>query len=267
MISRGPLQQIMRIKKKLTLICVAALTGFFILSSTAFSATYYISSSQGKDTNAGLSASAPWKTFYRLKQAALLPGDSVYLQKGDTWREKLVLSGSGTSTQRITITSYGTGNKPVVNGSEVISGWSGGSAGIYMYVSSSVVERYAILEDGTPLKKASSVALADGNWFSVKSTIYYRPTKGLPKDHLVEASNLGALITLNTQHHITVDGLAFYSGSDGIEIIDGYEITIQNEKSPMPAVIPSPFPVTQSHTVVMAYISLPKYCQVAATTQ
>ena len=81
---------------------------------TARAASYYISQSTGNDNSDGLSAEKPWKT---LAKASIdyQPGDEILLKCGDTWDEELRPLGEGTAAKPITISSYGKGNKPIID--------------------------------------------------------------------------------------------------------------------------------------------------------
>ena len=81
---------------------------------SAHAATYYISQSTGNDSSDGLTEAKPWKT---LAKAAidLSPGDKILLKCGDTWDEELHPKGSGTPAAPIVISSYGKGNKPIID--------------------------------------------------------------------------------------------------------------------------------------------------------
>ena len=78
---------------------------------------YYLSSSTGNDSNDG-SQTQPWKTLSKISNTTLGPGDTVYFKKGDTFRGHYVVNGSGTEQSPITFTAYGTGNQPVISGSD-----------------------------------------------------------------------------------------------------------------------------------------------------
>jgi len=98
------------------------------------STTYYVSSSQGNDSNSGLSESSPFATVARVDALSLLPGDRVLLRCGDTWRaEQLILSESGTETAPIVFGSYpqGCADKPVLSGSRPIGGWLPDAGNVY----------------------------------------------------------------------------------------------------------------------------------------
>lgn len=91
-------------------ICVGAL---FVSASAASGATYYVDAMNGNDAWNGLSsgipsseAAGPWQTLKRLSEHALLPGDTVLLRCGTSWKETLKLSGSGSTTAPIRVSSY-----------------------------------------------------------------------------------------------------------------------------------------------------------------
>jgi len=52
------------------------------------------------------------------------PGDSILFRCGDTFRGNIILNQSGNSSNRIVISSYGSGNKPIISGAEQISTWT-----------------------------------------------------------------------------------------------------------------------------------------------
>ena len=78
---------------------------------------YYLSSSTGNDNNNG-SQTQPWKTLSKLSNTKLGPGDIVYFKKDDTFRGHYVVNGSGTEGNPITFTTYGSGNQPILSGSD-----------------------------------------------------------------------------------------------------------------------------------------------------
>ena len=92
---------------------------FFVLISIQLIAqtTYYVSNSQGNDSNNGTSQTTPWKTLSKVSSASLNPGDQVLFRRNDTWiGERLSVSRSGNQNNLISFKSYGSGNKPLING-------------------------------------------------------------------------------------------------------------------------------------------------------
>jgi hypothetical protein len=80
-------------------------------------ATYYVSQSSGHDASDGQSPATAWKTLAKASQVSYLPGDRILLKCGDTWaNDALRPQGSGTPDNPVVISSYGQGNKPLLDG-------------------------------------------------------------------------------------------------------------------------------------------------------
>lgn len=94
----------------------------------------YFFSSTGDDANDGLSEAAPKQSLTALNSLVLAPGDIVGLKCGDSFNGQITIGQSGTSGNPIKITSYGTGAKPKIYGSELITGWTLHSGNIYKKV-------------------------------------------------------------------------------------------------------------------------------------
>jgi len=119
-----------------TIYCTAFVMFFLLTIRTgeASATTYYVSDSAGSDSNNGVSISTPWKTLAKVSGMTFSPGDKILLRSGDTWTgQTLTLHGDGTSTNPIVLSSYGTGNKPVITPSMIdaicitmdgLGGWS-----------------------------------------------------------------------------------------------------------------------------------------------
>lgn len=79
--------------------------------------SFYVSSSA--KTNGDGSESSPWNTLDSVESAiadrTILPGDTVLLKCGDVFEENFVPTASADSESFITITSYGSGKKPVIS--------------------------------------------------------------------------------------------------------------------------------------------------------
>ncbi len=120
------MKRISKLSSRLVL-CVLA---FFTAQSVAASGAgnpYYVSSSNGNDSNDGLSTSYPFKTIAKVNGLALQPGDQVLFKCGDTWRaEMLVVSKSGTASSPITYSSYPAGcvDQPRLDGTQPVTGWT-----------------------------------------------------------------------------------------------------------------------------------------------
>ncbi|MBP2057589.1 hypothetical protein J2Z60_000760 [Lactobacillus colini] len=88
-------------------------------TSVSEKVSYYIDSNSGNDSNSGKSESEPWRSLNNLKHVVLNPGDKILLKSGSKFYGKqsaLSFKGSGTSEDKIIITSYGNGDRPQLNG-------------------------------------------------------------------------------------------------------------------------------------------------------
>ena len=61
----------------------------------AFSGKRYYIDAKGDDSNSGTSPEAPFCSFRPLRERKLYPNDRVYLKRGCTWNEELILEGQG----------------------------------------------------------------------------------------------------------------------------------------------------------------------------
>lgn len=115
---------------------LSRLIAFWVLylPLASFSATYYyVDSFSGSDELTGMhpeaqGADGPWKTLARVNLGKFLPGDQIFFRCGGQWNESLVPPNSGAEGSPITFGSYGQNcngsNKPIINGSAPITGWT-----------------------------------------------------------------------------------------------------------------------------------------------
>lgn len=101
------------------IIYVIALT---FLASGARATNYYVSA-KGNDASDGLSPRTSWLTIAKINRYKFSPGDSILFKRGDAWREGHALYGTsdGAPGNHIVFSCYGTGEKPLLLASKVIS--------------------------------------------------------------------------------------------------------------------------------------------------
>lgn len=78
---------------------------------------YYVDSVNGDDGNDGASPETALKTIGALP--ALQPGDRIGLARGSHWREQLTIT-----VDNVTVEAYGTGDKPLLDCSDIVTGWA-----------------------------------------------------------------------------------------------------------------------------------------------
>lgn len=96
-------------------------------------AIYYVKNG-GNDGLDGLSDANAWASLGKVTGAGLGGGDTVLFKRGSRWRETLHSFQTGASAgSRLTFGAYGTGEKPIIDGSDIHTGWTaetnGGSTG------------------------------------------------------------------------------------------------------------------------------------------
>jgi hypothetical protein len=133
-----------------------------VLGSNAGGFDYYVSSIDGNDSNDGSTPALAFLTLAKL-ETVLAEGDSVGLHAGSTWREELEIT-----ENNVTIGTYGTGAKPLLDGSDVVGAGScsktGGQTNVYEAsvtlgaTSSNFVNAF---EDGEFLTRVADVATCD----------------------------------------------------------------------------------------------------------
>jgi parallel beta-helix repeat protein len=140
-------------------------------------ATYYVDSAQGRDQNDGLSEASPWKTLARINSSKFSAGDAILLKRGSTWREQLNFPSSGSPGAPITIGAYGSGEPPMISGTDLVpaGSWSAcNSCGANIWQARVSPKANVVVFDGTKgTKKSSSSDLTNaGDWFWDEGELY-----------------------------------------------------------------------------------------------
>ena len=91
-------------------------------SLPAYATNYYVAAN-GSDKNNGASMNTPFQTIAKLNTLVLKPGDNILFKRGDIFRGQLTIRQAGTAAKPLTITAYGSGDLPVICGSEYINNW------------------------------------------------------------------------------------------------------------------------------------------------
>lgn len=85
---------------------------------------YFIDQINGIDANDGLTPATAWQTIAKVNASSFVAGDRIGLKAGDTWKETLTVPSNGEEGNPIVIGKYGSGAKPILNGSDIITGWT-----------------------------------------------------------------------------------------------------------------------------------------------
>jgi hypothetical protein len=82
---------------------------------------YYIDNRSGSncsDAGPGTSPTAPWCTFDKVNGKTLVAGEQILLARGASFTETLRPTGSGTSSDWISVDAYGVGARPIIRGND-----------------------------------------------------------------------------------------------------------------------------------------------------
>jgi len=93
---------------------------------SVLSATYYVDSTSGNDSNNGLSETSAWKTMWKVGDYSLSPqfaaGDQILFKRGKSYASSIYFRSSGTDGNPIIIGAYGTGSAPILASTQGIPG-------------------------------------------------------------------------------------------------------------------------------------------------
>jgi parallel beta-helix repeat protein/putative cofactor-binding repeat protein len=88
-----------------------------LLSASARATSYYLDSTSGNDWHGGTEITRALKTLHTANATLYHPGDQILLKAGSVWNgEMLQIATSGESGEPITISSYGAGTQPLIDG-------------------------------------------------------------------------------------------------------------------------------------------------------
>ena len=148
-----------------------------VVGPKAGSTTYYVDSLKGDDANVGTTPESPWRSLAKVNSFKFAPGDIVLLRRGSLWREQLNFPSSGSLDAPIAIDAYGEGERPLINGADLVdaASWTQ-SPGAENQVWKSPVptEPNVVLLDGIKGHKKSSSAqiIAPLEWSWAAGTLY-----------------------------------------------------------------------------------------------
>jgi hypothetical protein len=200
--------------------------------------TYYVSSSQGQDDGPG-TVDRPWKTLGKVSTTVLGPGTSVLLRRGDVWEENLVIASSGTSTAPLTFGAYGSGDAPLLLGSDAIpaTAWAAGDTAGTWVADRSVAN--CVSEDDQMLRSTAlmtgnttdsttnltTMAATTGTWFFDGKKIYvHTVTDPRTNGRKYRICAREDLVNSNGQSYVVVRNLAL---TDSAKAGGGYAARIQ----------------------------------------
>ena len=134
------------------------LTVLFLLFTYWGNATTYYVSNSGNDANNGKSEDSPWRTLSKVNLSTFKAGDKILFRSNGMWREQLIVSTSGNSDNPIIFGAYGVGNKPIIDGSDIVSTWVADGGVSNVYVATVAATPKMLFRDGVVQSRNTSKA-------------------------------------------------------------------------------------------------------------
>jgi len=112
---RNLLTKLLAVVLPLTLLVVASGGFQAVTPALAANTTYYVDCTGGNDSNNGTSTTTAWATLAHASSITYGAGDSILLKRGCVWVGTFSNSSWGSTTARITLADYGTGDLPKID--------------------------------------------------------------------------------------------------------------------------------------------------------
>ena len=206
---------------------------FFAFSSSlpslsqALAATYYVDATDGNDSNSGLSFLTPWKTIAKVNASSFNAGDQILFKRGEIWRELLLIPSSGNGTIPISFGAYGTGDSPVITGSNIVTGWA--LVGGTVYKKDNITtEPHVLSFNNTKLreKDGSRSVVAVNQWDWDSNTLYIN-AGGNPDNGKVEVGQRSYCINTNGNNYLMIRNLELRGADQAAILVHGNFISVQ----------------------------------------
>ncbi len=192
---------------------------FFLFWATpTYATTYYVDNTGGNNSNNGTSTSTAWQTLSKVNGVTFSPGDNILFKRGETWRGELNPTASGTSGNPITYSDYGSGNKPIINGSQLMSGWTLDSGNVWQVaLTTSPTQVFFNSTRGT--NESSKAALNAANeWYWSSNVLYVYSTSNPTSAYTnpgIEATIYNSFQAFN-KNYITFKNIDVTKGKYGV---------------------------------------------------
>jgi parallel beta-helix repeat protein len=184
--------------------------------------TYYVSSSEGNDANAGTNTIEAWQSLAKVNSFKPNPGDQILFRRGDKWEGTLIPSSSGSSGSPIVYGAYGSGDKPKIYGSAEITGWTLLSDNVYIATVGQDINQLFLNDTRIQLARYPKTGYFDVT--SVDNTTQFASTS-VPGD--IDYSGAKAIIRTNrwgmatktvtnsSSETLTIDSAPLYAVTEG----------------------------------------------------
>ncbi|MBK7978947.1 MAG: hypothetical protein IPK06_02825 [Ignavibacteriae bacterium] len=188
---------------------------FLMITLRLYGTTYYIDATNGNDNYDGLTPETSWQTISKLNTMYFNPGDEILFKRGEEWREQFNPTSSGSEKFPIIIGAYGSGNKPIFNGADQVTGFVEMENNIYNIESPRIdLGAIIVVIDGLELKRVETISeLTNGTFYldiNPSPDLLYIYSVSDPNKQKVEISGMRVDgIQLKAKSYITIEELEF----------------------------------------------------------
>jgi hypothetical protein len=177
-------------------------------------ATYYVSQSSGNDGWPG-TIGQPWQTIWKLVITGFAADDTIYLKRGDVWREAWYVGSGGNAGHPVTYDAYDVGVAPRITGCDLLTGWALTGGSIYQANYVDAISTFMLLEDGEHLTRVANLGalVAPGQFYpdNAANVIYAWCTDNAdPDTHVMEIGARYDVVSCDDRQHIRFNNLHFH---------------------------------------------------------
>ncbi|HOZ48354.1 MAG TPA: right-handed parallel beta-helix repeat-containing protein [Candidatus Hydrogenedentes bacterium] len=211
--------------KHFTTLTTVATTCLVLLTGVAAATTYYVDAVSGNDANNGLTTATAWQTTAKVCNTWIYPGDTVLFKRGQIWRSQIIFYLSGTAEQPVTFGAYGSGENPVITGSDPVTGWTQVAATQYAVAAPNAIELVIINGvKGTYVASTAELnAAGKWNWSNGVLTIY---SMGAPTN--VEVATRKFLLAFPGNDYVTVENMTIRHGDFPVYLYNTNHVVLDN---------------------------------------
>jgi hypothetical protein len=195
---------------------------------------YYVANAPtGSDSNSGL-VGFPWETIAKVmsygSSPGFSPGDNIYFNRGDTWREQATVLFSGDSGGQITFGAYGSGDLPQIFGSAAPTSWADQGSNVWRATCGSdpVGVFFVETDDSVTWGTEDGSPESEYDWYWSSPYLYcYAITDPDTRYNSVEATQREDCFWIQEKSYITVENLELaYADKYGVRTYDAAHIIV-----------------------------------------
>jgi len=169
---------------------------------------FYVDVTNGNDSNAGLSEAIAWQTIAKVNSSSFSPGDKILFKRGEIWREQLIISSSGNAENPITFGAYASGADPIINGSDLVTGWILYSTNVWQTICTT--EAHNVWFNGTRGNEKPSLANVNStnDWYWNSNVLYVYSTSDPDTAYTspgIESQSRGYSIYVLSKYYINIE--------------------------------------------------------------